>query len=338
MLSAHKDRLWTLKQCKKYITTSHIARLWYCDDMDAIRDWMARWEFRMTACAIPQFALRCTEVIRFTRGDQNLPTCTYSNLSMVYAEVMLGKRVNWSTMTAHSRSHIIVDTIDIPTDVGWNGGLMQHAITNGLLRQGWAAAVETPRSPQVHMGMEDIAWDHHFTGGGEQYRSWESWDPQGREWGDQYRAWNDHNQGRAAQYTNVRSTWGVREGSYSEDHYPCAWRDVVDGIVHEEDFQDVHDENNHVPRYPSFHGNVYDRTERYPMSPPFRTSEWDDERELCTRTLGDDVNIRRGGGGNSSRKMNRDNQDIQGSHSWQGNTFTKSTSRAWNPWPFYDNL
>jgi hypothetical protein len=36
MLSPHKDRLWTLKQCKKHITGSHIARLWYCDDMDAI--------------------------------------------------------------------------------------------------------------------------------------------------------------------------------------------------------------------------------------------------------------------------------------------------------------
>jgi hypothetical protein len=116
MLSTHKDRLWTLKQCKKYITASHIAKLWYCDDMDAIQGWVARWEFRMTACAIPQFALRYTEVIPFTRGDQNLPTCNYSNLSMVYAEVMLGKRVNWSTMTAHSRSDITVDTIDIPTE------------------------------------------------------------------------------------------------------------------------------------------------------------------------------------------------------------------------------
>jgi hypothetical protein len=27
MLSPHKDQLWTLKQCKKYITGSHIARL-----------------------------------------------------------------------------------------------------------------------------------------------------------------------------------------------------------------------------------------------------------------------------------------------------------------------
>jgi hypothetical protein len=100
----------------------------------------------------------------------------------------------------------------------------------------------------------------------------------------------------------------------------------------------VHDEDNHVPQYPSYHGNVYDRTERYLMSPPFRTSEWDDERELRTRTFGDDMNIRQGGGGNSSREMNRDNQDIQGSHSWQGSTSTGSTSCAWNPWPFYDNL
>jgi hypothetical protein len=73
-----------------------------------------------------------------------------------------------------------------------------------------------------------------------------------------------------AQYTDMRSTWGGREGSYREDHYPYAWRDVVDDSVHKEDFQDVHDENNHVPWYPSFYGNVYDWTEHYPVSPPFR--------------------------------------------------------------------
>jgi hypothetical protein len=140
MLSLHKDRLWTLKQCKKYITGSHIARLWYCDDMDAIRGWLARWEFCMTACAILEFALRYTEVIRWTRGGQNLPMCTYSNLSMVYAKEMLGKRVDCITMTAHGCSDIIAVTIDIPTNVNWNRGLMHHAITNGLLH-------ETPRSP-----------------------------------------------------------------------------------------------------------------------------------------------------------------------------------------------
>ena len=186
--------------------------------------------------------------------------------------------------------------------------------------------------------MEDRAWDHHFMGGGEQYGDWESWDLQGKEGGDQYRTLNDHNQDKVAQYTYMRSTWGSREGSYSKDHYPYAWRDVVDDTIHEEDFQDVHDENNHVPWYASFHGNVYDWAECYSMSLPFRTSEWDDEKELHTRIIGDDVNIIRDGGRNSSYKMNRDNEDIHSFHSWQGNTSTESTLRAWNPWPFDDNL
>jgi hypothetical protein len=78
----------------------------------------------------------------------------------------------------------------------------------------------------------------------------------------------------------------------------------------------MHGENNHVPRYPSFYCNVYDRTERYPKPLPFRSSEWNDERGLHTWIIGDDVNIMRGGGGNSGRKMNRDNEDIHDSHSW----------------------
>jgi hypothetical protein len=120
MLSPSKDQLWRLKLCKKYITGSHIASLWYCHDMDAIQGWLALGEFCMTACAIPQFALWYREVIRWTGGDQALSTCTYSNLTMVFAEVMLGKRVNWTIMTVHSRSQIIRETIDIPSDIDWN--------------------------------------------------------------------------------------------------------------------------------------------------------------------------------------------------------------------------
>ena len=122
MLSLHRDRLWTVKECKRYIRGSHIARLWYNDDMDAIRDWLVCWEFCMIVCAILEFALWYTEVIRWTKGGQDLSTCTYSNLTMVYVEVMLGKRVNWTTMMAHSHSHIITKTIDIPSNVDWKGG------------------------------------------------------------------------------------------------------------------------------------------------------------------------------------------------------------------------
>lgn len=74
------------------------------------------------------------------------------------------------------------------------------------------------------------------------------------------------------------------------------------------------------------------------MSPPFRTSGWDDERRLRTWTLDDDDNTRRGGGGENNRDINRDDQNIHGSHGWQGNTSTENTSDAWNPWPYYNYL
>jgi hypothetical protein len=119
----------------------------------------------MTACAIPEFGLRYGEVIWWTRGDQSLPTCTYSNLTMVYAKVMLGKRVNWSTMTAHSRSYIARETIDIPTEVNWNGGLMHRAIVNGLFRQGYTLEEAVPRSPCMRTDTQNIGWDHHDMGG-----------------------------------------------------------------------------------------------------------------------------------------------------------------------------
>ena len=73
LLNPHKDWLWTLKQCNKYITGSHITRLWYCDDMDAIQDWLAHWEFRMTTCAISELALWYTEVIWWTKGTRIFP-------------------------------------------------------------------------------------------------------------------------------------------------------------------------------------------------------------------------------------------------------------------------
>jgi hypothetical protein len=81
---------------------------------------------------------------------------------------------------------------------------------------------------------------------------------------------------------DMGGTWGNREDSYREVHYLYAWRDIVDDTVHEEDFQDVNVENNHVSQYHLFHGNVYNRTERYPETLPFRRCEWDDERGLCT--------------------------------------------------------
>jgi hypothetical protein len=82
-----------------------------------------------------------------------------------------------------------------------------------------------------------------------------------------------------------RGMWGSREESYREDHYPYTRRDVVDNTIHEEDFQDVNDNNYHVPWYLPFHGNVYNQTKRYPEPPPFHSSEWDDEMRLRIRII-----------------------------------------------------
>jgi hypothetical protein len=86
-------------------------------------------------------------------------------------------------------------------------------------------------------------------------------------------------------------TWRNREDSYKEDHYPYAQRDVVDDTIHEEDFQDVNDKNDYFPRYPLFHGNIYNQTERHPEPPPFHSNEWDGERRCCTRIIQDDTDI-----------------------------------------------
>jgi hypothetical protein len=87
----------------------------------------------MIACAILEFALCYEEVIRWVGRDQTLPSHTYCNFTMVYAEVMLGKHLNWTTIIAHSRSQFIREIIDIPMNINWNGGLIHHAIIKGLL-------------------------------------------------------------------------------------------------------------------------------------------------------------------------------------------------------------
>jgi hypothetical protein len=88
---------------------------------------------------------------------------------MVYVEVMLGKRVNWNTMMAYSCSHTR-ETIDIPSEVDWNGGLMHHAIVNGLLQQGYTLPATTPQSMCMRTNTWNTQWGRHDMGGYDQYK------------------------------------------------------------------------------------------------------------------------------------------------------------------------
>jgi hypothetical protein len=82
-------------------------------------------------------------------------------------------------------------------------------------------------------------------GGGGQYTRWDEY-VMGR--GARYTTWDEPKKIKdAPQYMEREQTLGNRADSYKEDHYPYARRDVVDDIVHEENFQDVNDKNEHFP-------------------------------------------------------------------------------------------
>jgi hypothetical protein len=83
--------------------------------------------------------------------------------------------MNWSTMTAHSRSHITKETIDIPSEVDWNRGLMHHTIVNGLHRQEYAPQEAVPRSPRMRTDTRNTGWDRYDMGGWNQYTRWDEY-------------------------------------------------------------------------------------------------------------------------------------------------------------------
>jgi hypothetical protein len=63
--------------------------------------------------------------------EHNLPTFKDRNLAIVYAKVMLGKRVNWNMVTIHNCANITKRSIDIPTNVNWNRGSWPMPLSMG---------------------------------------------------------------------------------------------------------------------------------------------------------------------------------------------------------------
>jgi hypothetical protein len=75
-------------------------------------------------------------------------------------------------ITVHSLSQIIRETIDFPSDIDWNVGLIYHTIINELVQQGLAPPPPAPRSPRMHMGAQYTRWNQHVIGGGGRYIAW----------------------------------------------------------------------------------------------------------------------------------------------------------------------
>ena len=124
-LRPEDDCLWSLTMCKKYITMSHLLRHW--PNVETRETWNERWELPLEKCRHEVIADRYIEVydaLHEKKWDElpRTPTMTYSNTAMVYAEVILKKRVDWSTATARNKRTLLRMT-DIPSTIP----ALQHA-------------------------------------------------------------------------------------------------------------------------------------------------------------------------------------------------------------------
>jgi RING-H2 zinc finger domain len=93
---AETEEFWTFKTCKKYVKMYHVDKLWPRDNHEsntkafACRPWM---------CKDEHFIYRAEEVWRALFGDRprSKGFFNYSLVSMVYTELILKQKVDWTT-------------------------------------------------------------------------------------------------------------------------------------------------------------------------------------------------------------------------------------------------
>ena len=108
---------WTCTICKKYIKMKHLAKLWP-PSQAAIS--VPRWEGPTESCVSDHFRTRYWEV----HNAAGLPTSkpkimNYSNMAMVWAEIVLHKDVDWTTIYGKNVNRLNRNLRMIPTN--WSG-------------------------------------------------------------------------------------------------------------------------------------------------------------------------------------------------------------------------
>lgn len=113
------DGYWTSKTCNDYITTSHFIRV--LADEPAKISWNARNEFPLAKIIVEGFHERYLEVYQHMRPGKMAHTTvgTKSQMQMVYAELVLGKLVDWTSVRTRNTASVHRGTRDIPTRVPW---------------------------------------------------------------------------------------------------------------------------------------------------------------------------------------------------------------------------
>ena len=90
------DEYWTSKLCKKYVKMYHIGKLW---PQELHAGHTREFSFKPASCLSPHFVHRSVEVWRALFGDKSMSKgrINYTIASMVYTELKLARKVDWST-------------------------------------------------------------------------------------------------------------------------------------------------------------------------------------------------------------------------------------------------
>ena len=110
-------KVWDCTTCKKYVKMSHLAKLWP-RERAAVQ--VRRWEGTMSTCTSQHFVLRYEEITAAANLPVSKPNVmNYSNMAMIWAEIVLHKEVDWRTIYGRN-----VDTLnrrDTMIYTNWTG-------------------------------------------------------------------------------------------------------------------------------------------------------------------------------------------------------------------------
>ena len=112
---------WRMVTCKEYVKMKHLMKLIPVHlRTEAAEKQATRGEIRIDNCESNHFKIRYNEVFRAARIQNSRPhIMLYSNMAMVWAEIVLHKRVDWTTVSGLRTDRMNRDSMDLVTD--WSG-------------------------------------------------------------------------------------------------------------------------------------------------------------------------------------------------------------------------
>ena len=151
---------WTCTTCKKYIKMKHLAKLW--PPTQAMTS-VPRWEGPTESCTSDHFRQRYFEIHAAAGLPNSKPKMmNYSNMAMVWAEIVLHKDVDWTTVYGKNVSRLNRDLRMIPTN--WIGP--SDCLPQWSNRRSDSGSYDTPPITRPH--------EHRSHGDHEEYNPYQT--------------------------------------------------------------------------------------------------------------------------------------------------------------------